>query len=176
LGGLSTDIWDSDASGINNSAHDVVGTAELDENAPDYFAAESHAVIWPSGGPAADLNLLLDPSLVVSESCPSCWELIGANAINDRGQIVGTGSYQGHFHAFLLTPKCINDGGDTDGDGLCDAWEKYGYTDPNTGKFVDLPAMGADPMHKDIFVQADYMVLPPATTCGPAGFVFWPYP
>ena len=76
------------------------------------------------------------------------------------------------MHAFLLTPKCINDGGDTDGDGICDAWEKYGYTDPNTGKFVDLPAMGADPMHKDIFVQADYMALPPLTTCGSTGCAF----
>ena len=70
LGGLSTDIWDSDAEGINNSAHDVVGYAELDENAPDYFAEPYHAVIWPSGGPAADLNLLLDASLVVSDLAP----------------------------------------------------------------------------------------------------------
>ncbi|HKW99167.1 MAG TPA: PASTA domain-containing protein [Bryobacteraceae bacterium] len=173
LGGLSTDIWDSNANGINNSGHDVVGSAELDLTiVPDYFAETNHAVIWPSGGPAADLNLLLDPSLVVSESCPSCWELTEANAINDRGQIVGTGSFEGHFHAFLLTPKCINDGGDTDGDGICDTWEKYGYTDPNTGKFVDLPAMGADPMHKDIFVQADYMVVPSTNTCGSTGCVF----
>jgi len=173
LGTLSEDFYDSSAIGINNSAHDVVGNADIDLlDAPDYFTEFTHAVIWPSGGPAADLNLLLDPSLVVSESCPACWELISANAINDRGQIVGSGSYQGDTHAFLLTPKCINDGGDTDGDGICDNWEKYGYTDPNTGKFVDLPAMGADPMHKDIFVQADYMVLPPATKCGPAGCVF----
>ncbi len=49
---------------------------------------------------------------------------------------------------------------DADGDGLCDDWEKYGLTvyDSNGNPiFVDLPSMGADPNHKDIFVQADYM-------------------
>jgi hypothetical protein len=51
---------------------------------------------------------------------------------------------------------------DTDGDGLCDDWERNGLTVIVNGVpvFVDLPAMGADPNHKDIFVQADYMVDP----------------
>jgi len=43
---------------------------------------------------------------------------------------------------------------DDDGDGLCNDWELYGYNG------VDLPAMGADPSHKDIFVEIDYMVDP----------------
>src|ERR1700730_1614725 len=47
---------------------------------------------------------------------------------------------------------------DTDGDGLLDAWEINGYTDPTNGKFVDLPGMGAKFDHKDLFVQIDYMV------------------
>src|SRR5262245_28982179 len=47
---------------------------------------------------------------------------------------------------------------DTDGDGLPDAWEKHGYTDPETNKFVDLPGMGAKYDHKDVFVEVDYMV------------------
>ncbi len=60
------------------------------------------------------------------------------------------------------TCSCVNAGGDTDGDGLCDDWEKYGLTVNVNGVpvFVDLPAMGADPNHKDIFVQADYMIDP----------------
>jgi hypothetical protein len=45
---------------------------------------------------------------------------------------------------------------DSDGDGLPDAWEISGYT--YNGQFVDLPAMGANPNHKDIFVEIDYMV------------------
>ncbi|PXX61047.1 hypothetical protein DFR70_109238 [Nocardia tenerifensis] len=47
---------------------------------------------------------------------------------------------------------------DTDGDGLADAWEKNGYDANGDGKIdVDLPTMGADPNHKDIFVEMDYM-------------------
>jgi hypothetical protein len=47
---------------------------------------------------------------------------------------------------------------DTDGDGLPDAGEKNGYTDPDNGKFVNLPRMGAKFDHKDLFVEIDYMV------------------
>lgn len=45
---------------------------------------------------------------------------------------------------------------DSDGDGLPDQWEREGVR--VGGVFLDLPAMGADPLHKDIFVQVDYMV------------------
>jgi beta propeller repeat protein len=44
---------------------------------------------------------------------------------------------------------------DTDGDGLLDKWETKGLT--LGGVFVDLPAMGADPNKKDIFVEVDWM-------------------
>jgi hypothetical protein len=48
---------------------------------------------------------------------------------------------------------------DTDGDGLLDDWETRGITVTvgTTPVFVDLPAMGATPDHKDIFVEIDYM-------------------
>jgi hypothetical protein len=46
--------------------------------------------------------------------------------------------------------------GDFDDDGLPDLWEVCGFTAAN-GEFVDLPAMGADPERKDIFVEVDYM-------------------
>lgn len=45
---------------------------------------------------------------------------------------------------------------DTGGDGLLDDWEKNGRM--INGRFLDLPAMGADPNHKDIFVEADFMI------------------
>ena len=45
---------------------------------------------------------------------------------------------------------------DSDGDGLLDIWEEFGYYSDN-GAFVNLPAMGADKNHKDIFVEVDYM-------------------
>ncbi|HXR61293.1 MAG TPA: choice-of-anchor L domain-containing protein, partial [Solirubrobacterales bacterium] len=47
---------------------------------------------------------------------------------------------------------------DSDGDGLTDRWEEEGYDANGDGQVdVDLPAMGADPEHKDLFVQLDAM-------------------
>lgn len=45
---------------------------------------------------------------------------------------------------------------DTDGDGLLDTWETNGFTDMD-GSFVNLPAMGANPNVKDIFIEIDWM-------------------
>jgi hypothetical protein len=61
-------------------------------------------------------------------------------------------------------PNCV----DSDGDGLCDDWETNGVwvrTSSTSEKFVDLPSMGADQKHKDLFIQADYM----ATSYVPTG-------
>jgi hypothetical protein len=51
---------------------------------------------------------------------------------------------------------------DSDGDGLMDDWETNGLTVSVGGvdEFVDLPAMGANPQHKDAFVEIDYMGAP----------------
>jgi len=50
---------------------------------------------------------------------------------------------------------------DTDRDALLDGWETDGIDFDNDGNVdLDLPAMGADPRFKDIFVEIDYMVLP----------------
>jgi hypothetical protein len=47
---------------------------------------------------------------------------------------------------------------DTDEDGLLDIWEAQGFKDLLTGAvLVNLPRMGANPLHKDIFVESDYM-------------------
>lgn len=47
---------------------------------------------------------------------------------------------------------------DSDGDGLLDVWETNGYDADGDGKVdVDLPAMGADPQRKDVFVETDYL-------------------
>jgi uncharacterized repeat protein (TIGR01451 family) len=54
---------------------------------------------------------------------------------------------------------------DTDGDGIPDDWETNGVT--INGVFLDLPAMGANPRHKDVFVQTDYMVLLPDCSVNP---------
>ena len=144
-----------------NKSNDVVGTSDVDNG----IASTSHAVIWKNMSQIVDLNTLLDPKVQPAPDCPTCWELLNAQDINDMGQIVGAGLINGELHAFLLSPPCLSAGGDTDGDGLCDDWENNGYTDPVTHKFVDLPHMGADARHKDIFVQADYMVDSNITVC-----------
>lgn len=47
---------------------------------------------------------------------------------------------------------------DGDGDGLLDTWETNGLdVDNDSVVDIDLPAMGADPMHKDLFVELDWM-------------------
>jgi hypothetical protein len=51
-----------------------------------------------------------------------------------------------------------NDELDSDGDGLLDSWETSGYDANGDGTIdVDLPTMGADPLHKDLFVEVDSM-------------------
>jgi beta-lactam-binding protein with PASTA domain len=172
----------SQGNAINNKANNVVGSSDVD--VPQAWASLTHAVMWQNGKNMIDLNSLLPPLVQPpfgtsnefgpTVPCPhiTCWELLTATGINDLGQIVGEGllvnldQTTGQRHAFLLTPPCITAGGDSDGDGLCDDWEKNGYTTTD-GVFVDLPSMGADPMHKDIFVQADYMV--GALFCPPVG-------
>ena len=67
----------------------------------------------------------------------------------------------------LLIPSVITPlGRDSDGDGLPDEWERHGYTEG--GVFVDLPGMGANPYHKDLFVWMDYMVRPGGTSLAPS--------
>lgn len=46
---------------------------------------------------------------------------------------------------------------DTDRDALLDTWETNGLTEISDGTFVDLPAMGANPNIRDVFLEIDYM-------------------
>jgi PKD repeat protein len=98
-----------------------------------------------------------------------------AVALTERTTIVGAFGSQGLAGAaYIFEPL------DSDGDGLPDDWEINGITiDANgvisvgntgNGVFIDLPKMGADPMHKDIFVHLDWM------QPGPNGQVFKPDP
>ncbi|MBZ5636951.1 MAG: DUF11 domain-containing protein [Acidobacteriia bacterium] len=52
----------------------------------------------------------------------------------------------------------LSTSGDADGDGLLDSWETGGLDFDGDGVIdVDLPAMGADPNHKDLFLELDYV-------------------
>lgn len=79
--------------------------------------------------------------------------MVDINGISESGDLVGAAAKNGTSgvtYPVVAQPKF-----NTDGDGLLDSWETNGIT--IKGRFLDLPAMGADPNHKDIFVEADFM-------------------
>ena len=80
---------ESSGNGLN-SAGTVVGRSRFTAN------TITHAFVYTSGTGMIDLNSLIDPL--------SGWELRSAMAINDAGQITGTGVIGGKTRAFLLTP------------------------------------------------------------------------
>jgi len=177
-GGVMTDLSTlpySRANGINANGQ-VVGQATFPSGGTGAFLW-TNTPTTSGGGIMTDLNTLIDPA--------SGWTLQSAEAINDHGQIVGFGMHNGNQHAFLFTLDCrlpvdadgdghldIDLRSDSDGDGLCDIWETDGiYLDD--GDFVrdyELPAIDsngngiiapeerADPNHKDIFVEVDWML------------------
>ena len=80
LGGTTSTAYDL------NSSDQVVGTSTDSSGV-------THGFLWQNGG-MTDLNLLLPVG--------SGWVLQRASAINNRGDIVGSGTLDGRFHAFLL--------------------------------------------------------------------------
>jgi probable HAF family extracellular repeat protein len=76
------------AAGMNHSGL-VVGTSRRG-------SGDGHPFLWREELGMVDLNELIPPN--------SGWELISAAAINDAGQIVGTGRVGGQTHAFILDP------------------------------------------------------------------------
>lgn len=76
------------ALGINNFGQ-VVGTSTT--------LSDQRAFIWTAAGGMVDLNSLIDPA--------SGWTLVGAENINEVGQILAIGySPTGHYEAVLLSP------------------------------------------------------------------------
>jgi probable HAF family extracellular repeat protein len=72
-----------------NSSGSVVGSSTFNES------VQSHAFLWDDDT-MYDLNDLIDPD--------SGWVLRYARDINDAGQIVGVGEFNGEPRGFLLTP------------------------------------------------------------------------
>lgn len=89
--GVLPGFFGSEALAVNNNG-DIVGESYGGtEGDPDY-----HAFIFPAGRKMLDLNELIPSN--------SGWKLHWASAINDNGQIAGTGTHNGRFQAYLLTP------------------------------------------------------------------------
>jgi probable HAF family extracellular repeat protein len=87
--GLLAGGVESYAEGINNAGQ-VVGVVYY---GPNRF----HPFIWSPSTGMLDLNSLIPAN--------SGWLLQFAQAINDKGQIVGQGTLNGQAEAFLLTPQ-----------------------------------------------------------------------
>ncbi len=87
---------------------DITGVAgDVNTQGQVVGSSGTRAVLWEAGI-AVDLNDLLPAG--------SSWDLRSASGINDRGQIVGQGLYQGQLRAFVLDPVIFADGfesGDT---------------------------------------------------------------
>ena len=77
-----------------------------------------------------------------------------------EGKIVGFKIYDGHaVDNYGMLKIIIEPDLDADGDGLLDSWEQEGIDFDEDGTIdLDLPMLGADWEHKDIFVEGDYMV------------------
>jgi probable HAF family extracellular repeat protein len=88
LGALCTGC-DSTAFDINNLGH-IVGESEI---AP----AVKHAFLYKN-------NQMTDLNSLLGHTDQAVWDLTVAHAINDLGQIAGTGRFQGQTRAFLMTP------------------------------------------------------------------------
>ena len=84
---------DCSVGNATNSRGDVVG-----ESSPSCFdLAPEEAFLWQSGGPAVDLNALIQPGTGLI--------LQGGFSINDRGEIAGDSlASNGDHHAFLAIP------------------------------------------------------------------------
>lgn len=66
--------------------------------------------------------------------------------------------FDGSGSATIFFDISTSGSGDADGDGLLDGWEIFGYHSDTDGIVdVDLPAFGANPMHKDLFLELDWM-------------------
>jgi probable HAF family extracellular repeat protein len=93
--GLLPGFLNSTATAINNDGN-IVGQSGRILGSGSQTQIEVHAFICRAGGRMQDLNELIPAN--------SGWELVWADDINNKGQIAGSGWYNGRFQAYLLTP------------------------------------------------------------------------
>ena len=80
----------------------------------------------------------------------------GAQCVDVPAAANGTTACPQARYSFTLVVG--EEAADADGDALPDVWEEDGVDADGNGTIdLDLPAMGADPLHKDVFLEIDHM-------------------
>lgn len=109
-------------------------------------------VVWTESRGVRSLQGLLqdDHGLDLSP-----WILYSAVISNDGMTFAGLGR---EIASNSIMTWIVHLEGDSDGDGLLDSWETNGIDIDGDGTIdLNLPAMGADPEHKDLFVEVDIL-------------------
>lgn len=77
----------------------------------------------------------------------------------DTGEPCCSGLFEGGEQSKIFFDiSTLSTTGDADGDGLLDGWETNGLDADADGTIdVDFPSFGADPLHKDLFLEFDWM-------------------
>jgi uncharacterized repeat protein (TIGR01451 family) len=127
-------------------------------DADSFLAAPDDVMDIDSADNATDLNLILDLTTgdwTGDVPLNQGWSL----GDGDTGESCCSGLFEGGEQARIFFDiSTLSTSGDADGDGLLDGWETRGLDADADGTIdVDLPAFGADPNHKDLFLEFDWM-------------------
>ncbi len=151
LGGAASTSTTADGNGNYTFAGLVTGNYTI---TPRYafqaIRAESGTITSAAFTPASR-------SVIVNKSNIAGQDFNGFNACASLNGFCPTGSY---FNGVDCGVTPISGCLDSDGDGLCDAWERAGGIDLNGDGIIDALLPGADPARKDVYLEIDYMVLP----------------
>ncbi len=106
-----------------------------------------------NGGDKLEINPVTFDRVILSLDLPNnSWSSPGVF------QSPSCAKSQGRTGEIYFDLRFGTDTGDSDGDGLLDSWELYGFDDDCDGIIdVDLPSFGAEADHKDLFLELDWM-------------------
>jgi hypothetical protein len=92
---------------------------------------------------------------IIPSNAPSSRNLIQVSRVDGTQSLISTLPLSTSFSVIQIVAET---NGDRDGDGLLDNWETDGIDGDCDGTVdFDLAALGADPNHKDLFIEVDAM-------------------
>lgn len=133
-------------------------TVEISLFDHDSFFNDEPIDISPTSGTTLILNL---------DMTSGSWTSAFMSA--NQGYATGDGAFADGWAKIFFDVSVLSDAdgsaseNDADGDGLLDGWETFGvdtdgdFGETTSGSFVNLPAFGANPRHKDLFLELDWI-------------------